>query len=76
MEPHGKRAEVCFDEAGSRGETEFPLASGVEKRSKLQVRVRPEWEEQRVRVCVCVFNVICMAAYQLSMAWLTILGTG
>ena len=64
MEPHGKRAEVCFDEAGSRGETEFPLASGVEKHSKLQVRVRPEWEEQRVRVCVCV----CL----MSFAWLLI----
>lgn len=34
--------------------------------------VSPHWEGQ----CVCVFNVICIAAYQLLIEMLTILGTG
>lgn len=67
MEPHGKRAEVCFDEAGSCGETEVENAANFEC----------VWgQSEKKSTYVCVFNVICMAAYQLSMAWLTILGTG
>lgn len=74
MEPHRKRAEVCFDEAGSRGETEFPLiASEVENAADFE----HVWGQSgKKSAYLCVFNVICMAAYQLSMAWLTILGTG
>lgn len=76
VDPHEKRAGVCFDESGSHGETPkfLLICSRNENASSLKLPVRKPTVGRTV--CVCVFNVVCIAAYQLLIEMLTILGTG
>lgn len=77
MDPHGKRAVVCFDESGSHGEAS-PEFTRNRPRDENAASSKPRVCKPTVgrTVCTCVFNVICIAAYQLLIKMLTILGTG
>lgn len=75
MDPRERRAGVCFDESGFEKLPEFALIwSRDENAASLKLGVCEPTVERTV--CMCVFNVICIAAYQLLIEMLTILGTG